>query len=79
MLDYTIFGESHGPAVGVLVTGAAPGLPVDREIIRRELDRRAPGGRTGREHRFGCRTVQDDLIRPDRSGEAGRRALGRGA
>ena len=26
MLDYTIFGESHGPAVGVLVTGAAPGL-----------------------------------------------------
>ena len=44
MLDYTIFGESHGPAVGVLVTGAAPGLPVDREIIRRELDRRAPGG-----------------------------------
>lgn len=21
MLDYTIFGESHGPAVGVLVTG----------------------------------------------------------
>ena len=44
MLDYTIFGESHGPAVGVLVTGAAPGLPVDREIIRRELQRRAPGG-----------------------------------
>lgn len=35
MLDYTIFGESHGPAVGVLVTGAAPGLPVDREIIAR--------------------------------------------
>ena len=44
MLDYTIFGESHGPAVGVLVTGAAPGLPVDREIIARELQRRAPGG-----------------------------------
>lgn len=42
MLDYTIFGESHGPAVGVLVTGAAPGLPVDREIIARELQRRAP-------------------------------------
>ena len=41
MLDYTIFGESHGPAVGVLVTGAAPGLPVDREIIARELQRQA--------------------------------------
>ena len=44
MLDYTIFGESHGPAVGVLVTGAAPGLPVDRELITRELQRRAPHG-----------------------------------
>ena len=44
MLDYTIFGESHGPAVGVLVTGAAPGLPVDRELIARELQRRAPHG-----------------------------------
>ena len=42
MLDYTIFGES--PAVGVLVTGAAPGLPVDRELIARELQRRAPHG-----------------------------------
>ena len=30
--------------MGVLVTGAAPGLPVDREIIARELQRRAPGG-----------------------------------
>ena len=46
MLDYTIFGESHGPAVGVLVTGAAPGLPVDRELIARELQRRAPHGRS---------------------------------
>lgn len=44
MLDYTIFGESHGPAVGVLVTGAAPGLPVDRELIARELQRRVPHG-----------------------------------
>ena len=30
--------------MGVLVTGAAPGLPVDRELIARELQRRAPHG-----------------------------------
>ena len=30
----TIFGESHGPAVGVVLDGLAPGLPVDEERIR---------------------------------------------
>ena len=30
----TIFGESHGPAVGVVLDGLAPGLPVDEEIGR---------------------------------------------
>ena len=29
MMDYTIFGESHGPAVGVLLRDVPPGLPVD--------------------------------------------------
>ena len=37
----TIFGESHGPAVGVVLDGLAPGLPVDEECIRRQLARRA--------------------------------------
>jgi chorismate synthase len=39
----TTFGESHGPAVGVVVDGMPPGLPVEREAIQRELDRRRPG------------------------------------
>ena len=38
----TIFGESHGPAVGVVLDGLAPGLPVDEERIRRQLARRRP-------------------------------------
>ena len=38
----TIFGESHGPAVGVVLDGLAPGLPVDEECIRRQLARRRP-------------------------------------
>ena len=39
----TTFGESHGPAVGVIVDGCPPRLPVAVEEIQRELDRRRPG------------------------------------
>jgi len=38
----TTFGESHGPAVGVIVDGCPPRLPVAVEEIQRELDRRRP-------------------------------------
>ena len=38
----TIFGESHGPAVGAVLDGLAPGLPVDEDYIRRQLARRRP-------------------------------------
>ncbi|MBI4800476.1 MAG: chorismate synthase [Desulfarculus sp.] len=37
------FGESHGPAVGVVVEGLPAGLPVSAELIQRDLDRRRPG------------------------------------
>src|ERR1044071_3788644 len=39
----TTFGESHGPAVGVVVGGMPPGIPVEVAEIQRELDRRRPG------------------------------------
>ena len=39
----TTWGESHGPAVGVVVDGCPPGLPIDRSLVQRELDRRRPG------------------------------------
>jgi chorismate synthase len=39
----TTFGESHGPAVGVVVDGCPPRLPLSREEIQVELDRRRPG------------------------------------
>ena len=38
-----IFGESHGPAVGVTVEGIPAGERVDLEELQRFLDRRAPG------------------------------------
>ena len=39
----TTFGESHGPAVGVVVDGMPPGIRVDVADVQRELDRRRPG------------------------------------
>jgi len=39
----TTFGESHGPAVGVVIDGCPPRLPLTVEEIQRELDRRRPG------------------------------------
>ena len=43
MFRVTTFGESHGPAVGVVIDGCPPRLPVTAEEIQVELDRRRPG------------------------------------
>ena len=40
----TIFGESHGPAVGAVLDGLAPGIPVDEDFIARQLTLRRPWG-----------------------------------
>jgi chorismate synthase len=37
------FGESHGPAIGVIVDGCPAGLTIDTDFIQQELDRRRPG------------------------------------
>lgn len=37
------WGESHGGGVGVTVDGCPPRLPISREEIQAELDRRRPG------------------------------------
>jgi chorismate synthase len=42
-LTITTFGESHGPAVGVILDGCPPGISLDRELVQRDLDRRRPG------------------------------------
>ena len=42
-MKYTIFGESHGPAIGVTLSGIPAGIELDLAAIQRELDRRAPG------------------------------------
>lgn len=37
------FGESHGPAVGVVIDGCPAGLELTEEMIQLEMDRRRPG------------------------------------
>ncbi len=39
----TTFGESHGPAIGVIIDGCPAGLPIDESFIQSELARRKPG------------------------------------
>ena len=42
-MKYSIFGESHGPAIGVVLEGVPPGLALDLDAVRFDLSRRAPG------------------------------------
>ena len=42
-MKYTLFGESHGPAIGVVLEGVPPGLALNLDAIRFDLARRAPG------------------------------------
>ncbi|MGK2941808.1 MAG: chorismate synthase [Immundisolibacter sp.] len=39
----TTFGESHGPALGAIIDGCPPGLPLAEADIQPDLDRRRPG------------------------------------
>lgn len=43
LFTVTTWGESHGPAVGAVVDGCPPRLPLSTEDIQVELDRRRPG------------------------------------
>ena len=42
-MTYTVFGESHGPAIGVVVSGLPSGVLLDIDAIGAEMARRAPG------------------------------------
>lgn len=39
----TTWGESHGPAIGVVIDGCPAGMPLEEADIQKELDRRRPG------------------------------------
>lgn len=54
----TTFGESHGPAIGGIVDGCPPGLPLDLAAIQHELDRRKPGT-----SRYTTQRREDDVVK----------------
>ena len=43
LFTVTSFGESHGPALGCIVDGCPPGMPLSEEDLQTDLDRRKPG------------------------------------
>ena len=44
-ISLTLFGESHGEAIGAVLDGLAPGIGVDMDLIRSQLDKRRPAGK----------------------------------
>ena len=58
MFRFTTWGESHGPALGVVVDGCPPGIPLSVEMIQRDLDRRKPG-----QSRFTTQRREDDAVK----------------
>ncbi len=43
LIRLTTFGESHGAAVGAILDGVQPGIPISEDEIQYELNRRRPG------------------------------------
>ncbi len=43
LFSVTSFGESHGPAIGCIVDGCPPGMPLQESDLQADLDRRKPG------------------------------------
>ena len=54
----TTFGESHGPAIGCVVDGCPPRIPLSEDDIQPYLDRRRPG-----QSRFTTQRQEPDAIR----------------
>ena len=54
----TTFGESHGPAIGCVVDGCPPLLPLTDEDIQHDLDRRRPG-----QSRFTTQRQEPDAVK----------------
>jgi chorismate synthase len=46
LFKITTFGESHGPAIGVVIDGVPPKLLLSEADIQKDLDRRRPGQST---------------------------------
>jgi len=54
----TSFGESHGAAIGAIVDGCPPGMPLSEADLQGDLDRRKPG-----QSRFTTQRRESDTVR----------------
>jgi chorismate synthase len=58
MFRVTTFGESHGVAIGCVVDGCPPLIPLTEADIQRDLDRRRPG-----QSRYTTQRQEPDLVK----------------
>jgi chorismate synthase len=58
LFRFTTWGESHGPAIGVVVDGVPPRLPLAEPDIQHWLDKRKPG-----QSRYATQRREADLVR----------------
>jgi chorismate synthase len=58
LFRFTTFGESHGPAIGCVVDGCPPLIPLTVDDIQRDLDRRRPG-----QSKFTTQRQEPDQVR----------------
>ena len=54
----TTWGESHGPAIGCVIDGCPPGIPLEAHEIQAFLDKRRPG-----QSRFTTQRREPDAVR----------------
>jgi chorismate synthase len=54
----TTWGESHGPAIGCVVDGCPPGIPLDEADLQVWLDKRRPG-----QSRFTTQRQESDTVK----------------
>ncbi len=53
----TTWGESHGPAIGCIIDGCPPNIPVESSDIQKWLDKRKPG-----QSRFTTQRQEKDIV-----------------
>src|SRR6478672_4579589 len=58
LFRFTTWGESHGPAIGVVVDGVPPCVPLAEPDIQQWLDKRKPG-----QSRFTTQRREEDLVK----------------
>ncbi|MGD8808366.1 MAG: chorismate synthase [Gammaproteobacteria bacterium] len=58
LFRFTTWGESHGPAIGCVVDGTPPGIPLAESDLQQWLDRRRPG-----QSRFTTQRKEPDTVK----------------